>query len=219
MKFRLQQKFLGALALAAVLAASPGGPARAQEGVLVKDLLGRLGVIPDEGKDPIDYRERPALVLPKDMGKLRQPEETGLHAKSPQWPADPDIAAREAAKAKRSQVGFINERLDGKGERKLTLDELAAGRVARGTPLGETTNPVNDRVSHRLSIQQMEALNKVTSEPTIPKGTEPPRRYLTDPPVGLRVPSANAPIGQGRPEARTSVSDKEEARPLKPGEF
>src|SRR5215204_391593 len=39
------------------------GPARAQEGIFMKELLGSLGVIPED-KPRIEYRERAPLVLP-----------------------------------------------------------------------------------------------------------------------------------------------------------
>lgn len=48
-------------------------PAMAQEGLLMRNMLGKMGLLPEE-KDPIEYRERPGLVVPKDLNKLREPE-------------------------------------------------------------------------------------------------------------------------------------------------
>ena len=75
--------------LVALLAA--GGAAQAEEGVAFKNLMGTIGIIPAE-KDPIRYRERAPLVLPP---KAELPAPAASYASSnPQWPNDPDVAAR-----------------------------------------------------------------------------------------------------------------------------
>lgn len=179
-----------ALAAFAVLAT----PAAAQDGLAMRSLLGNLGLLPQE-KDPIEYRERPSLVVPKDVNKLRQPEDAATARNNGQWPVDPDVVAREQEREKRNQPLFVPRNHPTEGHR-LSVQEMAKGRVARGTELGEWRAPRNDKDGVVLSIHEMNAAGKSGSVPTYPPGTEPPRRYLTDPPVGTRAPSTTAPVGR-----------------------
>ncbi len=39
----------------------------------MRNMLGKLGLFPEE-KDPIEYRERPGLVVPRDLNRLPTPE-------------------------------------------------------------------------------------------------------------------------------------------------
>lgn len=186
-------------ALGLVAASLAVVPASAQEGVLMKQMLGNLGILPED-KDPIEYRERPTLVVPKDTAKLPAPETTATKT-NPNWPNDPDVAAREAARRQRGAPGYTAPGVDPINGARLSPAEMAKGRTTR-----DTSNwggyDFSDKGSIRLSPQEMAAQNKVASEPSYPRGTEPPRKYLTDPPVGSRIPSAAAPLGTGRVEAR-----------------
>ncbi len=181
------------------LAFGPGwmAPVAAQEGVGMKNLLMKLGVIPDEDAEVPTYRERPGLVLPKDLNKLPKPEENNARA-SAQWPVDPDVVAREKARKAREFQVFIptaaNSRDPNEGGT-LSLKDMAAGRSKKGAQMGEKTYNYGDK-PHMLSPEEMKQTGQMASEPSYPPGTEPPRRYLTDPPVGSRLPSKNAAIGK-----------------------
>lgn len=187
-----------ALGLAALAAFS--APASAQEGVLMKQMLGNLGILPEE-RDPIDYKERPGLVVPKDVAKLPAPEQPGTKA-DPRWPNDPDVAEREANRRRRASPGFILPNADPTNGARMNPSELAKHRTDRDTSNWSAANSFNDKASVRMSAQEMAAAGKLGNEPSYPPGTEPPRKYLTDPPVGTRMPSAAAPLGTGRAEAR-----------------
>ena len=50
------------------------------------------------------------------------------------------------------------------------------------------------------------------ADPTYPPGTEPQRRYLTDPPKGLRLPSGDAPI---RRTTEAPAGDPFDPRPIR----
>lgn len=169
-------------------------PALAQEGALMRHILGQIGMLPGD-RDPIDYNERPGLVVPKDMSKLRAPEAPNAHAKNGNWPVDPDVVERENERKSRSGP-FGTTRNDPLEGGRLSLKELSAGRSVRGATMGESRVLANDKGTIRMSPQEMEAAGKVASTPSYPPGTEPPRVYLTDPPKGLRLPSANAPVGK-----------------------
>ena len=69
-------------------------PAQAQEGTLLRDIFGRIGIM--EPQQPqIEYRERAPLVVPpsRDLPPPRSPEQVGS---APNWPEDRrDRVARE----------------------------------------------------------------------------------------------------------------------------
>jgi hypothetical protein len=170
-------------------------PAHAQNGLVMRNIFGKLGLLPED-KDPIEYRERPSLVVPKDLGKLRQPEKPVQHTRNGQWPVDPDAVERERERKRRNQPIFAPLKTDASEGGRLSLEEMRRGRIANGATIGESGVPRNDKDGVRLDIQQMEAAGKTASAPTYPPGTEPPRVYLTDPPKGLRIPSSSAPVGK-----------------------
>lgn len=186
-------------ALGLVTLAVFSAPASAQEGLLMRQMLGNLGILPDE-RDPIDYKERPGLVVPKELSKLPPPETQGAK-NDPRWPKDPDVAEREARRYQRENPGYISPSADSTNGARLSPAELAKARTGRDTTNWNGYN-FSDKGGVRLSVQEM-AAHRSTDEPTYPPGTEPPRKYLTDPPTGTRIPSAAAPMGRGRAEART----------------
>jgi hypothetical protein len=192
-------KFLFRTTLPAVLALAGGlvaaWPAAAQDGAGMRQIFGLIGILPQE-KDAIEYRERPALVVPKDRAKLPAPEAAEAHARNGAWPVDPDAVAREKERQRRNApVAFPTASSPSEGGR-LTVRELAAGRSAKAKEPADYSVPRNDKDGVRLDIHQMEAVGKTAAAPSYPPGTEPPRQYLTDPPKGLRIPSANAPVGK-----------------------
>lgn len=190
----LRAAFLGGLVSFSALVPLP---AAAQDGILMRNMLGRIGLLPEE-KEPIEYRERPGLVVPRDLNKLREPEpeDAARRQAAGQWPRDPDVLERERERQRRRLPVMSVIAADPSEGGRLSVDELARGRSARGARIGETGVPLNDKDGVRLSIHQMKAADARGATPTYPPGTEPPRRYLTDPPVGLRMPSAAAPSGR-----------------------
>lgn len=163
-------------------------PAQAQDGLIMRNIFGKIGILPEE-KDPIEYRERPGLVVPKDTNKLRPPEPGGVHAKNGQWPVDPDVKAREDEKRRRNLPQISSAKGNAEEGGALGVDAIARGRSVRGAKTGEQLSGDKD---NRLSVQEMLKSSQAAATPTYPPGTEPPRKYLTDPPVGSRIPSANA---------------------------
>ena len=187
------------LAALTALLMGAAAPASAQDGLL-RNVLGQIGILPAE-KDPIEYKERPALVVPKDVNTLRQPVAPESHAANPAWPVDPDVADRKREQARRKANGFTGSHDADNGGR-MSLDQMAAGRANAGARMGETTSLGNDRGGVKLSVEEMSSLGRTATAPTYAPGTEPPRRTLTDPPRGLRMPAANAPYQAGRAESR-----------------
>ena len=177
---------------AAIAASVTGTAVRAEEGVLVKNLLGDMGIVPKE-KDAIRYRERAPLVLPPKM-ELREPSaQESFASANPQWPKDVDVVARKrrmeanAVPATEGETRRISER-----NPRLSIDEMRSGRSAGaamcvpGTHRGD-----NARDVLLLSPDEMRAKRTSGDETKTADGT-PTRRTLTDPPSTFRKPTGAA---------------------------
>ncbi len=204
------------LATAAVLAltVTVAAPARAQ---VMDSLLSAIGLKPTEEAPEIDYRERAPLVVPPQM-KLRPPEAPPSE-RSSQWPTDPDVA-RRAAEAKAARIPRPNARESDIGQGKLMRPgDVPGGRTPRSTGPQE---PAPHDMERTLSGSGWVHPDKLRSmgvqsrpETALVAGQEPPRRYLTDPPTGLRVPSDRGPLTAGKTLARPGMTDAEERDPLR----
>ncbi len=178
--------------ISAALAASVTTTAvRAEEGVLIKNLLGDMGVVPKE-KDPIRYRERAPLVLPPKM-ELREPAAKESFASSnPQWPKDPDaVAQKKRLEANAIPVTESETRRMSENNPRLSIDEMRSGRSAdaeRGAP--GTHRGDNARDVLILSPDEMRA-KRSNDEMKTADGT-PVRKTLTDPPSTFRKPTGAA---------------------------
>ena len=180
---------LSATALCAALAAS--GAARAGDDgsgdlwdVAKGVLMFGITSSPEE-KPQIDYRERAPLVLPKDRAGLPPPAQ---RARRPDWPNDPDVAARAAAaasaRAPRSTVPGQSTQV--------SAHELAAGRVIGGGAADTQTEEGcrgygGDRGCTWMNPDRLRSLGvKREEKAALPVGSEPDRAYLTQPPKGYR---------------------------------
>lgn len=146
-------------------------PATAQEGNVVRNILGAMGLMNPE-KPNIEYRERPPLVVPPSR-ELPPPVSAEALQANPEWPED---ATRRAEQ----------ERLAGSGPRDglLTIDEMRAGRRA-GVGGGGYSIPMDDIESMRPLTRDELRINPTTDEAS--QGLT--RRYLTDPPSAFLQPA------------------------------
>jgi hypothetical protein len=170
-------------------------PAQAQ-GLL--DIGRALLGLPSEEKAPIEYRERAPLVVPPTQN-LRPPVDAAApESRRANWPQDPDILERKRAaeEARRPRsVESITAR-DPSSGRKLSVDEIRAGRVAGQEVV--TTPETNLDIVQRQSnvfgglaaIREMD--RKSATESNNLARDEPKREFLTDPPKGVRQPSDKA---------------------------
>lgn len=168
-------------------------PSRAQEG-LMGSVMGMLGL--DDEKPEIDYRERAPLVVPPKMD-LRPPEESPTE-KAANWPQDPDVQRRKAIEAQKRLPGGMTQeekrRLNGD---RAALSEVQSGRgtagKVRGLPVEQDTfDDSKNKRADWLNPGTLAAESRAAELAAVKPGIEPERRYLTDPPVGYRKPSANA---------------------------
>ncbi|HKH96708.1 MAG TPA: hypothetical protein VKA39_09315 [Beijerinckiaceae bacterium] len=175
------------------------GPARAQEGIFMKELLGSLGVIPED-KPRIEYRERAPLVLPP-KASLPAPIAKPAEARNANWPKDPDVLAEKRREARARLPAGTDERSRMLREENVTLsvDEIRQGRRAgAGIPAEPELRP---NLDHRDAVwmhpdvlrgQRMNGGD--TDNAPLVAGVEPRRKALTEPPTGFRAPSAKAKI-------------------------
>jgi hypothetical protein len=175
-----------------LLAASP---AFAQEGLLFKNIM--EGVIGKRGGEDIEYRERPPLVVPPGSA-LPRPQEPAS-ARTAAWPNDPDVARRrEAAEAR---ILPFTESEKTRNNPWLNQTELRRGPAARaaGRPVVvEELSNSNNQIEPIRRAKEEAARRGQEDLAQLNYGSEPPRRLLTEPPVGYRRPAGSAPVGPGQ---------------------
>ncbi len=194
---------IAAIALAGAISVSVPSAALAEdddeESVETKIIKSIFGI---NDRDSINYRERPPLVVPPNLGQLPRPEANAI-ANTPSWPKDPEIVERKkAAAAKKNQKRRSSEEDD----RALSPAELDAyGRKPTGSTVLNPTGP-QDAESDSQRPQRPSELgykgglfgglfkdNTKSEVATFTK--EPARNELTQPPPGYRTPSTAQPYG------------------------
>lgn len=170
-------------------------PALAQEGILFKNLV--EGVIGGRPGDDIEYRQRPPLVVPPGSA-LPRPQEPAS-ARNAAWPNDPDVAARRAeAQGARAPAG---SNPNWRNNPLLSQEELRRGRTTRnaGRPeVAEDHNNYNNQIAPIRIGRELAARTNQAAADQLVYGEEPPRRLLSEPPVGYRRPAGTAPVGPGK---------------------
>ena len=177
-------------------------PAHAQIGEIID------GIGFGKDKDPIEYKERAPLVVPPSY-TLRPPEDKSPAARTTNWPNDPDVARKKAKdEDDRRPRAASNE----KGGPKLSVDELRAGRVSgTGAPVNgqfDQTRPDSRGWLNPDVVRSQGQSFKGAQEPDVKPGEEPKRRYLTDPPKGIRAAAAGAPVTATRDTSGPSVEEE-----------
>ena len=177
-----------AFAGAALLAPAPVLALDDGQETIFGSVMGLFSLSPPASAE-ISYRERPPLVLPPKM-QLRQPQ-AGAAERSAAWPDDADIARRrrDAAAAKAGRLDIFKRT----GERS-SPEELARVRSGPAQPVRAPDRCAEDPTKGGCLYSKWEDLagQKFVSPDNGDKpvaGVEPPRRALTDPPKGYRVPT------------------------------
>lgn len=190
------------LALAGGLALAPL-PAAAQERDFFSNVLGTIGLIPDE-KPTINYRERPPLVVPPPhvaASTALPPPRPPAAETNPNWPKDPDVLRAQAAKAEdRTPVGLNG--IDQRGQ-PLLPSQLGNGKmkptasVASGGPVGANQRARDELMPSELGFFGWnKGFNGAFQEqkPLVFNG-EPERQSLIDLPPGYQTPAPGATYG------------------------
>ncbi len=193
-------------------------PAKAQ-GLLD---IGRIILgIPAEEKAPIEYRERAPLVVPPSQN-LRAPVDAAApDQRRANWPQDPDVAARRKAAEDARKPVFVDSisgrEMNPAGTRRLTVDEIRAGRVAGQEVVRVPQQIIDDRARANVmgGLTTLREMDQQISGAAAADGsisrTEPRREFLTEPPSGLRRPADSAPF---RATREGSLGTRAEPSPL-----
>lgn len=135
----------------------------------VKAVTDMLGVTSDKPQEKIDYSERPKLVMPKKMDLLPAPQDRTTDRPS-DWPVDANVGVRRTDRFARDP--------NGPGEKpKPGLMERVRGK-RENTGAGSDEEP---GLFQRILVTRQKAAEEDTDEPA--------RRYLAEPPNGLRHPT------------------------------
>jgi hypothetical protein len=208
----------GSMAFAVALTVAPA-PAHAQSETF-RGITNMLGLT-SEQKEDIEYRERAPLVLPKDY-KLSQPE-APVEQRVANWPRDPDVVAKRRAAAEARKPRQVDDGIYGDSRQGAPLsgrEMQSYGRLQRGASRLTEPEPVKSDSSREEWIRPDLLTSMRTGDvdgDKLQPGTEPPRKALTDPPVGLRMPSAKAPyvytrnpnaLDRNEPNAREYVTGR-----------
>ncbi len=190
------QRFCIGGALAALMAGAAATPVLAgDDGQApiwkgIGDLVGLSSVAGEEKPPPIQYRERARLVLPP---KMVLPPPTSPQTETATWPVDPEIAKtrkeKEAARLSQLTQSDTQDLRDG---HRLPAAQLRADRSGPGqTNDRRCAAQSNSRGCDWIPFRNvLENVGLVKSDEVL-AGQEPDRDWLTDPPKGYRVPSAN----------------------------
>lgn len=193
------------------------GPLRAQDGdddenktfeeKLMDNLMSGLGGKKLEDGS-IDYRERSPLVVPSKIDL--PPPQTGRPKLAPNWPKDPDVAEREAARARAKLKQKTPE------EERMPLMPSELAQRAPKSRTADTSTPGNNNSNAPLMMlpSQLGYTGGLFSNPFGSKQTEtekftsePERTELTQPPSGYQTPSPSYAYGVGQLKAPKEVCD------------
>lgn len=140
-----------------------------------------VGTGGEQARPQIDYRERAPLVVPPDLSRLPPPA-APVAKRNPAWPQDFDTTRQRQAEERARRPNDTNmtpEQLRERSARSVVADPAACVEDLAGRPC--------DPESFWATLRNTRS-NEDTSRNLV-AGQEPPRRSLTDPPAGFRVPS------------------------------
>ncbi len=179
---------VAAMAWMGALAASTAASAFDDRPSSFDPLLNVVGLGKDnEDKPDIDFRERPALVVPK--GVDLPPPAAGRN-RAANWPVDPDVRRRREAEVAARAPRDINAQF--RANPNLTPEQLREGRSA-----GPSNNPevcptrrngLPDCGVEEPASKMKQIFSLGSKDEDMKPGVEPSRDYLTEPPVGYRAP-------------------------------
>ena len=209
---------LGAAGLTIALGGCAGDSGSSLESNMIGQTFTGVGIVTTRRQEPIEYRPRSPLVLPSRY-ELRRPEDPyQVEAQAAAWPKDPDVARRQAKS--NTEAMSIEERRharDGdEAGQLLTPEEIARGRrQERGDKVTVQPGPASAAgrdwgVLMPNEYQSRKSAEQKQYEAAMEAGVEPPRRYLTEPPVGYRsrVPAKDAKDGPPAPAAAAETAEK-----------
>jgi hypothetical protein len=164
------------------------------------------------GDSTIDYRERSPLVVPPTRNL---PPPQSEPKRTAEWPVDPDVKRREDATSRKKLDRRVWD--DDYANRALMPSELNRPGAAQASNKprkpdkvdmseGEGSNMSPSELGYFGGLFSWSSLGFGSKEEYGTFTKEPPRRSLTEPPVGYQTPSPAQPYGVGKEETRRSVT-------------
>jgi hypothetical protein len=200
--------------LLSIAVASPllaAGAAQAQQsGELMRDALSGIGLL-EKQQAPIDYHERPPLVMPPKLDGKALPAPRA-RSKSAAWPKDPEIVAREREVEERrvpkgnQAAGRYND-----NNATISIDEMRSGRRAGANLTTSAEDKPGDNARRASWLDPLE-LFKGKKEEAQASDVEPPRESLVEPPTGYRQAPKKLVRTTGEP-VKNASAEREEADP------
>jgi hypothetical protein len=201
------------VAIAALaLCSSAATPVLAQEPSLTSGVLSLLGITAPESPS-IDYRERPPLVVPP-RSSLPSPQEQAARART-NWPNDPDLQRRRTNTADALTPATEREKYRLNQNGRLSNEDLARGRGGANTRVRIASPSDNDPdellYAPMRQMREADARNAARAKDNeVPLGQEPPRRYLFEPPTGMRTTTQRIAPGPQAPVIRSESTGQRE---------
>lgn len=192
-----------------------GDDGKTFEQKLMDNLMSGLGGRKiDDGT--INYRERSPLVVPSKIAL--PPPETGKKKLAPNWPKDPDVADRAAAREAAKQKAMTPE----EARMPLMPSELNKKLPRSASRSTETSKPGGDNSNSPLMMLPSElgytgglfsnAFGSTAKGEAEKFTNEPERTDLTQPPTGYQTPSPNYAYGVGALKAPKETCDASTGR-------
>jgi hypothetical protein len=202
---------LAALAAGAALTLAAPAPSHAQD--FIRSFMADIGLAP-RTQQPINYRERAPLVIPKSLDTLPPPEPGTAATAGAAWPTDPDKARLSAAEAERNLPETERWRYiaNHEGQYPVSPAELRRNRAAAEAVVNGPNSHTYSNASFDPNRLTPDQLRKGVKKPVSTAFVrEPPRQRLTDPPTGYRTPAADAPYAAGKDIVHRHVETYREA--------
>ncbi|KAA0972204.1 hypothetical protein FPY71_03585 [Aureimonas fodinaquatilis] len=176
----IQMALLGVSGLLVAGCVGPTYGTGATQGEQMLSDLDNIVAIGSTNKQSISYQPRPELVRPQNMTTLPAPREATSAANDPSWPVSPEVQRARRMAAAESTAGGAPLPAD--------YRTGVAAPAGGNTRLNGEDNWVNPQDLTRQGQQVSQA--RATQY-----GVPGQRRYLSEPPVNYRQPSASAPVG------------------------
>ncbi len=176
------------LALAGCMGSPTYGTDKTANAQLLEDLSGAFSIgLGATERNEIDYKPRPALVKPETTAVLPSPQDSVTASTSMGWPESPEQRlARVRAEATANR--------DNPAYRSNVINDIKAA---------EDMTPGEQQQAYR---QQRASMASSSAN----------RRFLSEPPLDYRQPSATAPVGElGESEDRKERAAEREAKKRK----
>jgi hypothetical protein len=230
---RLLHAFAAVAVLGILFAGQPAVAQEDDEPARDDGVIGNLmrGLGASDGSSGINYRERSPLVVPR---KLDLPPPEQRRPETANWPKDPDVlekrAAREAAKKRdRSKEADMREMTRIQPEPDLGAARARTATVSPQPGLSEEARRSNDN-NILLSPSQLGVTSNLSKlfgvkrdDENVPFTGEPTRESLTQPPPGYQTPSSGYAYGiTGAERARTQQQQQNQNEPkavMSPGTY